>query len=1148
MRNIYTLLFILISSSLIAQVPGDTIVVNSFNYASLASKFNRDTMVQFPTDPNIKYSKVIMLYNMRCKDGLISPGIAGQTNIGCGEWDYSCNTYLTDSSRVDSLNSTIASHNISDFTGTTYNYVSQPYYNKYQYPQVSTNLVTINSETQSVLGSGTLSLNNILKTNSKAGRSQYLFTAAELLSAGVVAGLIDGILLDVTNAGTANFLEVNMKHTTDMVLNAGTPHNVGFTNVFMNMHQFTTGINRLQFANGFLWDGISNVVLDFSFTNSIPSTNVTLSGNNTGSFTGLIAGENNFINTAGSGYANAPASAFANISNQITIAFWSKGNTGVSTTNTSIIEGVSSNNARQANIHLPWSNGRVYWDCGNTNGTYDRIDKQAVSTETEGTWQHWAFTKNTTTGVMNIYLNGVLWHTGTGKVAPINITKFLMGIDNNLNNIYRGAIDEMVIFNTELSAATIASWMYKSINSTHPNFANVLAYYPLNEGIGGTTQDASVNAATATFVNPTIWNFVRGNQLNRFFTETMERPNVIFAQGNYTQNNVTTFAYDSLQAIPNFVKTNTVFPNVGTMKHDSIGVVSNQYWAATYSYVYDAITGAKLDSTAIIPTGSINITQLPYVYRYPSKFELMSFVTPYGINLDLGMQGKTWTFDMTDYLPILQGNKRLTMERGGERQEDMDIKFLFIVGTPTRDVKAITQLWRQPSNCNYNEIISNKYFEPRNVPTLSNAKYFKTRTMVTGHGQEGEFIPRQHYINVNGGVEESIWTVEKKCGYNPVYPHGGTWIYDRAGWCPGMATDLHETDITSAVTPGSPVNVDYGMYTASGTSNYLVSNYLVQYGDYNFSLDEELLDVLAPTNKVEYAREQAICAKPQVRIQNTGSTILTSVDIEYWVNSNAVKSTYQWTGNLLPNQTVDVSLPSGQNLWSALTATNNQFNARIVKVNNAVDQYPHNNTYTSQFTITGMLPLQFIVYHKSNLFAAETSYKVIDEAGNIVLNRNGLANNTVYRDTLTLPFGCYKLLVEDTDGDGISFWANSDGAGSLSLRRINGTLIKTFNPDFGGGLTYNFTTEYALKFNELFPDNTANIYPNPTRNSFTIEADNVSKAEVTLYNNFGQKMKCNKTIVGANKVNCTMGNIPSGIYTVSVINKGEVDNYKLVVE
>jgi hypothetical protein len=1138
---------VFVSSSVFAQVPGDTLIINSFNYANAASKFTRDTIVDFPNNASINYSKVYMLYNMRCKDGLVSAGTAGQTNKGCGEWDYSCNTYLTDSTRLDSLPSTIASHSISNFNGSTYNYITQAFNNYYSYPQWNTSLTSIVSETQSTIGTGALSLNNVLQANAKAGRSQYLFTAAELLSAGVLGGDINGIILNALNASTVNFLEINFAATSLTSLNASSPILTGFTNVYNSNTNFVAGNNRLQFYQAFLWDGISNIIVDFSFTNSIPSNSLSIVGASISNNYGLIATEKNYINTSGGGYAAINTSALGTLNSEITVAFWSKGNPGLNTVNTSILEGSDNANNRQLNIHLPWSNSNVYFDCGNAGSGYDRINKLATTAEITGTWQHWAFTKNTSTGIMNIYLNGILWHSGTGKTLPINITSLVLGIDKALNNIYGGAVDELSIFNSELSAATIQSWMNKSITSAHPNYSNLVAYYPLNEGVGSNTNDASVNAQVSNFINPTIWNFARGNQINRFFAETMERPNITFLQGVYVLSNTSVSILDSIPAIANLVKSNTVYPNQGMMKHDSISTMSNQYWNATYAYTFDGITGLVIDSIAITPTNTITITQLPYTYRYPSKYELMSFVTPYGINLDLGIAGKTWTFDITDYLPILKGKKRLTMERGGERQEDMDIKFLFIVGTPTRDVKEITQLWRQPANCNYTEIINNKYFEPRSVPTLADAKYFKTRTMITGHGQEGEFIPQQHFININAGAEESIWTVEKKCGYNPVYPQGGTWIYDRAGWCPGMATDLHEVDITSSITPGQNAIIDYGMYTASGDSRYLVSNYLVQYGNYNYTLDASLVDVLAPTNKIEYAREQAICAKPKIKIQNTCSVNITSIDLEYWVNSNTNKNNFSWTGTLLPNQTVDVELPVGA-LWTGVTSADNDFHARILKVNSVADQDVHNNYYKSNFKVTGVAPSALIVYHKSNLFANETSYKIVNEQGSIVLDRNNLLNNTIYRDTLQLPGGCYKLIVTDTDGDGISFWANSDGAGSLSFRRTTGTLVKTFNPDFGSGLEYNFTTDYPLTYEQLFPENSISIYPNPSKNNFIIEGENIASANIKMFNNIGQQITFDKNNISQNKLQCITNNLPAGVYTINVFGNKLIGNFKLVIE
>ena len=57
---------------LVAQSPGDTIVVPTINYTQTHSPNGRDTMILFPDDPGVTYEKIIMAYNMRCKDGLVS--------------------------------------------------------------------------------------------------------------------------------------------------------------------------------------------------------------------------------------------------------------------------------------------------------------------------------------------------------------------------------------------------------------------------------------------------------------------------------------------------------------------------------------------------------------------------------------------------------------------------------------------------------------------------------------------------------------------------------------------------------------------------------------------------------------------------------------------------------------------------------------------------------------------------------------------------------------------------------------------------------------------------------------------------------------------------------------------------------------------
>ncbi|WP_309005849.1 LamG-like jellyroll fold domain-containing protein [Pelagicoccus sp. SDUM812005] len=148
-----------------------------------------------------------------------------------------------------------------------------------------------------------------------------------------------------------------------------------------------------------------------------------------------------------------PASAFANVGDEISIALWAKGDLANPVAN-SVFYAADSSGSRLLNVHLPWGNGEVYWDAGDELG-YDRIQKAATPSEYEGAWQHWVFTKNANTGVMNIYLNGALWHTGTGLVASIG-TVDAASLGSNLGtSSYHGTIDDVLLFNVALSSVEV---------------------------------------------------------------------------------------------------------------------------------------------------------------------------------------------------------------------------------------------------------------------------------------------------------------------------------------------------------------------------------------------------------------------------------------------------------------------------------------------------------------------------------------------------------------------------------------------------------------------------------------------------------------------------------------------------------------------
>ena len=137
--------------------------------------------------------------------------------------------------------------------------------------------------------------------------------------------------------------------------------------------------------------------------------------------------------------------------NELTFSVW---NYGIEAKAASIIYLEDSSNYRMLNVHLPWSNGNVYFDKGGSG--YDRIFKAASNSEYQG-WHHWVFTANASTGSMKIYLDGSLWHSGTGHTKTFtNITGGTKIIGKSaLNQWHRGYISNLQLYNKELSLSEV---------------------------------------------------------------------------------------------------------------------------------------------------------------------------------------------------------------------------------------------------------------------------------------------------------------------------------------------------------------------------------------------------------------------------------------------------------------------------------------------------------------------------------------------------------------------------------------------------------------------------------------------------------------------------------------------------------------------
>lgn len=1157
MKEKLLFLVLLFSISFVsAQSVGDTIRVQAFNYNSTT----RDTLISFPNNPSLTFEKIILKYNMRCKNALISTPT--DRNLGCGEWDYSCNTFIADSTKIEKVLFQQPDYVISNFTGTSFNYTSQPTFDHYDFTQKNVVLNNVISENNYVIGSGTSVLTDIVRTSQKSGRTQFLIKASDLLVSGFSAGTIDALQLNVSNSGgLAKFLKIKIKNSALTSLQAQTIDFTGFSEVYFSDYTFVNGTNRVQFYTPFNWDGTSNLVVEISFSNSSNGTNIEFLGLNNAEIRTLSANNSSSIDVSSSGYIDINNQFFNSISNELTISFWTKGNADLLPNDNSIVYGNAGNVAeRQLNLHMPWG-GSIYFDCGYVNGGFDRIEKPyGADNVIEGVWNHWAFTKNATTGVMNIYLNGTLWHTGTNKTKVITLLNMVLGkIDEGTAYGYKGKIREFSVWSKALSQATIMSWKNKTIDASHPDYSNLVAYYKLDEGSGQLVSDTK-NSLTSNGTNLT-WDYERGDQLTTTFTESTTVPNITFFRGTYNvtvTDNVVRYSYPRSSRI---VKNYSISSNEGVipMLHDSVNLLTTvNVFEAAAENVYDGATGTLLSTLPVTSEGTINITPLDYYKRFPFYNELVSFVTPYGIGLDLGQNGKSWYFDMSDYVKILKGNKRLVMS-GGVWQEELDLEFLFIVGTPPRNIVQYDQLWQgeyRLGSPNISEIINGTKMPTVAYPFSSEATSFKMKSSITGHGSQGEFAQNggtvNHRILVNS-VQKFNWTITQNCSENPIFPQGGTWVYNRQGWCPGQRTLLKEQDLTPHVTAGTTMNLDYRTSNPSvptGDYRYIVAHQVIGYSAPNFSLDASIEDVKMPNNtNAEYLRINPMCERPKITLRNTGATTLTNVVIEYWLNESSTHQSHTWTGTLASMAAIDVLLPTNE-LWSVgVSSANNKFHAQIISANSSADMYANNNHFVSSFSLPDVMPAIFKIQLKTNNLPTQNNYSLYDSDGALIETKTFATANTVYTYTYQTPQivdGCYRLRVNDSGKDGLQWWANtSQGAGYVRFLDANDVIIKTFTPDFGGGFDYSFSVNSLLS-NPVFEDeNALQVYPNPSNGTFTVEGNQLEGSIITVYDILGNLVMQKEA--QSEQVDFNSIQLSTGIYLIKINKENQIVTKKLIV-
>ena len=177
------------------------------------------------------------------------------------------------------------------------------------------------------------------------------------------------------------------------------------------------------------------------------------------------------VNSAASGAFDSAVAA-----NKLTVAFWSYGDATVLPNQNVAFhfsELADGSGARTALVHLPWSDGNIYFDTGGCCGpTETRIYKhEPVAANYLGRWNHYVFLKDGSR--KEIWQNGVIWHSGTNTSPLTQLRGMWIGSANGGGINYPGLIDDFAVWGAALGADEITALAAGVPPNTLLSYSNV---------------------------------------------------------------------------------------------------------------------------------------------------------------------------------------------------------------------------------------------------------------------------------------------------------------------------------------------------------------------------------------------------------------------------------------------------------------------------------------------------------------------------------------------------------------------------------------------------------------------------------------------------------------------------------------------------
>jgi hypothetical protein len=257
---------------------------------------------------------------------------------------------------------------------------------------------------------------------------------------------------------------------------------------------------------------------------------------------------------------------------------------------------------------------------------------------------------------------------------------------------------------------------------------------------------------------------------------------------------------------------------------------------------------------------------------------------------------------------------------------------------------------------------------------------------------------------------------------------------------------------------------------------------------------------------------------PSIRVKNFGSDNITSMDIDYSINSGETTGTYSWSGS--PITLFDqLEITIEDIALNTLNATN-PIEFEIVSVNGLTDDDTSNNTIDSSFEEAPSSIDDYInVFIDTADHGDECTWEITDSNGTVVESGGPYGNDDIINYVTSLTGDCYTFTVFDSAGN---------GGDTVILADQSNVLY--YSPGTHGALgTQEFTVPDTFSTDDhAFSESL--IYPNPANNILSIE--NAEGLNVKLYDFLGRELFSKENILSKEQI--SLEGITNGTYLLTL--------------